>query len=100
MQTRFNADADVEFPERLAGGLMNQGVYIGPEVERELALQANKIDITVNQDSSEQSFSGVHPNQNNFPQDPVYWLINYMTKRGTTFKKGEVIITGSYASLC
>jgi len=99
MQTRFSADADVEFPERLADCLMNQGVYVGPEVERELVFKANKIAITVNQDSSEQSFSGVHPNQNNFPQDPVYWLINYMTKRGTTFKKGEVIITGSYAGI-
>ena len=31
--------------------------------------------------------------------NPLYWLINFMSKRGTDFKAGQAIITGSYAGI-
>lgn len=97
IQSRYTDTQDVEFCEKLADGLFNQGLYIGPEIEREKAFAATQINITIEQDTHVQTFSGQHPNPT--PQGPIYWLINYMTRRGTSFEAGEAIITGSYCGV-
>ncbi|WP_394243258.1 hydratase [Vibrio astriarenae] len=97
MQARFADDSGAEFFEKLADCLVNQGMFIGPEIEREKAFAAANIDITVNQEGNEQTFAGTHPNS--LAQTPIYWLINYMTRRGTDFAAGEAIITGSYCGI-
>ena len=102
MQSRFAEDASAEFPERLADCLLNQGLYIGPEIDRNAAFSASKIQLSVTQTDSKgaistQNLDGVHPNP--LPQLPVYWAINLMSKRGTTFKKGEAFTTGSYKGI-
>ncbi|MFA0086403.1 hydratase [Vibrio sp. 10N.261.51.F12] len=97
MQSRFADDSGAEFYERLADCLVNQGMYIGPEIDREAAFSASKIDITVEQGEQVQTFAGTHPNP--LPQHPIYWLINYMTRRGVDFEAGEAIITGSYCGI-
>lgn len=102
IQKRFADDADVEFPEFLADGLVNQGLFIGPEIDKALAFTASKFELCFkqtndNEDVSEQVFNGVHPNI--LPLLPVYWAINFLTKRGTSFKKGDMFITGSYAGV-
>ncbi|WP_117232720.1 hydratase [Vibrio maerlii] len=97
MQSRFADDSGAEFYEKLADCLVNQGMFIGPEIEREAAFAAGNIKINVDQEGSNQEFSGVHPNS--LPQTPIYWLINTMVRRGTTFRKGEAIITGSYCGI-
>ncbi|USD68000.1 hydratase [Vibrio sp. SCSIO 43136] len=97
MQARFADDSGAEFLEKLADCLVNQGLYLGPEIEREKAFNASTIDITVSQESREQTFEGKHPNQ--LAQTPIYWLINYMTRRGVNFQAGEAIITGSYCGI-
>ena len=102
MQRRFADDATAEFPELLADCLVNQGLFIGPEIDKSLVFSASKIALSFKQtdengELSEQAFDGVHPNP--LPQLPVYWAINFMTKRGTTFKKGEAFTTGSYAGI-
>jgi len=102
IQSRFAEDSDALFPERLADCLANQGLYIGPEIDRTSAFSASKISLFISQteksgELSEQIFDGVHPNP--LPQLPVYWAINFMTKRGTTFKQGEALTTGSYAGV-
>ncbi|MGR5063187.1 hydratase [Photobacterium sp. DNB22_13_2] len=97
MQARFADDSGAEFFEKLADCLVNQGMFIGPEIDREKAFTAAKIDITVTQGEQVQTFAGVHPNT--MPQNPVYWLINYMTRRGMHFSAGEAIITGSYCGI-
>ena len=102
IQSRFADNCTAEFPERLADGLVNQGLFIGPEIDKSLAFSANKFPLSIKQTQengkvTEQQFDGVHPNP--LPQIPVYWIINFMTKRGTTFKKGEAFTTGSYAGL-
>ena len=97
MQDRFQEDSGVEFYERLADCLVNQGLFIGPEIDKELAYAASEITINVSQADSKQTFAGKHPNQ--LPQNPLYWLINFMSKRGTDFKAGQAIITGSYAGI-
>ncbi|CAM2891590.1 hydratase [Vibrio diazotrophicus] len=97
MQSRFADDSGAEFFEKLADGLMNQGLFIGPEVARDKAFDASTIDITVVQADNIQKFSGKHPN--NLAQSPIYWFINYMTRRGVDFQAGEAIITGSYCGI-
>lgn len=102
IQKRFSDDAEVEFPELLADGLVNQGVFIGPEIDKALAFTASNFKLSFKQtdengEVSEQVFDGVHPDP--LPQLPIYWALNFMTKRGTTFKKGEAFITGSYAGV-
>ncbi|WP_087018524.1 hydratase [Thaumasiovibrio subtropicus] len=97
MQARFANDSGAEFYEKLADCLVNQGMFIGPEIAREKAFNAGKIAITVTQGDEVQTFEGEHPN--GLAQTPIYWLINYMTRRGVDFKAGEAIITGSYCGI-
>lgn len=97
MQDRFADDSDVDFIERLADCLFNQGMYIGPKIDTELAYAAGQMTINFSQQGNEQTFAGKHPNP--LPQNAVYWLINYLSKRGTSFKAGQAIITGSYAGI-
>ncbi len=97
MQARYADDSGVEFYESLADCLVNQGLYLGPEIDKTAAYAASTMQINVSQSGKKQTFAGQHPNQ--LPQNPVYWLINYMSKRGTDFKAGQAIITGSYAGV-
>lgn len=97
MQSRFANDSGVEYFEKLADGLVNQGMFIGPEMTLETAAALAKVAVTVSQGETVQTFDGSHPNL--APQNPVYWLINFMTKRGVTFKAGEAIITGSFCGI-
>jgi len=97
MQSRFDKDADQSFPEALADILLNQGLYIGNEINKADAYKAATIDIKITQKSGEQTFEGKHPNP--LPALPVHWLVNYMTKRGVSFTAGQAIITGSYAGI-
>ncbi|MEX3070933.1 hydratase [Vibrio alginolyticus] len=97
MQSRFADDSGAEFFERLADGLMNQGLFIGPEIDREKAFNASEVNVTIAQPENTQQFAGKHPNT--LAQTPVYWFINYMTRRGVDFKANEAIITGSYCGI-
>lgn len=97
IQSRFADDSDAEFLERLADGLVNQGLFIGPEINKKAAFSASNIAITATQGEQVQTFDGTHPNT--MPMKPVYWLINEMTKRGVSFRSGEALITGSYCGI-
>ncbi|MGB5446326.1 MAG: hydratase [Psychromonas sp.] len=97
IQGRYAENIDVPFNEKLADGLLNQGLFIGPEIDKSAAYSASEINITIKQGEKVQQFAGKHPNT--LPPVPVYWLINFMSKRGTSFKAGEAIITGSYAGV-
>ncbi|PKG38798.1 hydratase [Psychromonas sp. Urea-02u-13] len=97
MQDRFSGQSDVSFYEKLADCLVNQGLFIGPEIDKASAYLANEFTITFNQEKNKQRFAGKHPNQ--LPQKPLHWLINYMSQRGVSFTAGQAIITGSYAGV-
>ena len=97
IQIRFTEESGAGFYEKLADCLVNQGLFIGPAIERAKAFDASKINITVSQEDNVQTFSGKHPNDCSY--SPIYWLINYMTKRGVSFQAGEAIITGSYCGI-
>lgn len=97
MQSRFADDSDAEFYERLADCLVNQGMFIGPEIDRQKAVDAAHVDITVTQGETVQRFEGKHPNL--APLAPVYWMINFLSRRGISFNAGEAIITGSFCGI-
>jgi len=97
MQIRFADDSGADFNEKLADGLNNQGIFIGPEIDREKAIAAANVTIEVSQVDKVQKFDGKHPDS--APFNSVYWLINYMTARGISFSAGETIITGSYCGI-
>lgn len=98
IQSRYQDPASVEFPEMLADGLLNQGLFVGPEVDPELAVEASEMPITLNcQSAGAEHHHGRHPNTR--PRAPLYWLAEFLRSRGLGLRAGEVIITGSYAGV-
>lgn len=93
---RYAADAGAQFADRLADGLVNQGLWLGPAIPSEQGVQAHQIDIRMDVDDCPgEVVKGVHPAPQ--PRDPLYWLVNHLCERGLTLKAGQVVITGSYA---
>lgn len=98
IHSRYEDPASAEFPEMLADGLLNQGLFVGPEVDPELALEASEMDITLHsQSSAPEHHQGRHPNSH--PRAPLYWLVEFLRSRGQGLKAGEFVITGSYAGV-
>ncbi|MER2491727.1 fumarylacetoacetate hydrolase family protein [Catenovulum sediminis] len=97
MQSRYQPDLPSTFAEKLADGLVNQGLYIGPEVDKNQAFELSNVQISFTQGEKVQQFDGKHPNPT--ASKPLVWLINFMTQRGVSFKAGQAIITGSFAGI-
>ena len=97
MQIRYREFPDASFFEKLADGMVNQGLFIGPEIDKSKAYAASEISITFDQASGKQEMEGSHPNE--LPYKPVQWMINFMSQRGVSFKAGEAFITGSYKGI-
>ncbi|GLS89659.1 hydratase [Psychromonas marina] len=97
MQARYREYPDATFFEKLADGMVNQGLFLGPEIEKSKAYAASKINITFDQQSGKQEMEGSHPNE--LPYKPVQWMINFMSQRGVNFKAGQAFITGSYKGI-
>ena len=100
IQNRFSGDIQPSYYQKLADGLSNQGVYIGPEIDRSVAYVANHVDVVVTDKSAPdepQLFAGKHPCD--LPQLPVYWMINYLSQLGIKLSAGQAIITGSYCGV-
>ncbi|QIR14091.1 fumarylacetoacetate hydrolase family protein [Shewanella aestuarii] len=102
IQLRFSQDYSASNLEKLADGLSNQGIYIGPEIDIQAVYQASEVSVEVTEspaggDEQTQHFDGKHPC--GLPQSPIYWLVNYLASKGVGLKKGQAIITGSYAGV-
>ncbi|MCU4677011.1 hydratase [Catenovulum sp. 2E275] len=97
MQDRYATDATPSFFERLADCMFNQGIFIGPELNLEQAMQTNQNQISIQQAGAEQVFAGKHPN--GAAINPVYWFVNYMREKGVDLKAGQAIITGSFCGI-
>lgn len=94
---RYADPASCEFPENLADGLFNQGLFIGPEVDSTNARTAISFTITLTCDGKTTQYQGQHPNK--LPREPVYWLVEFLRRRGIGLVAGQAIITGSYAGV-
>ncbi len=96
LDSRYSPDASPSFEEKLADGLVNQGLFIGPALDAAHASGPGSIAITVAvQGSAPQHYEGRHPDGD--PRAPLYWLVNFLRSRGQGLCAGQAVITGSYA---
>ena len=96
-KSRFRADSGFDYYEMFADCFINQGIFIGPEIDKTTGYNIPTIPITISTSEEKKEYDGAHPNLS--AHKPVYWLINTMCQRGISFKKGQAIITGSYMGL-
>jgi len=88
--------AQASFAEKLADGLVNQGLFIGPEVDAEAARAATDFDIRVRlADGGETRHAGHHPNGP--PRSPPYWLAELPGREGAGLRGGRAFLSGSSA---
>lgn len=93
---RFSEPASCEFPEKLGDCLENQGMFIGPAVDKELACAASGLSLTLTEGEVTRTFEGRHPAGE--PAAPLYWLAEFLRSRGRGLRAGQAIITGCYSS--
>jgi len=94
IKSRFSDPAECEFPELLADGLFNQGLYLGPAIEVP-APAALKIRLKAGE--QEKELAGLHPNGNAYA--PLVWLANFLRQQGMPLLEDQIVITGSYAGV-
>jgi 2-keto-4-pentenoate hydratase len=96
IDSRYTDLTAVSFAENLADGLLNQGLFIGPQVNDEQARSTAGMTITVQPEAEpERCLDGRHPNAD--PRAPLYWLAEFLRSRGQGLQAGQAVITGSYA---
>ncbi|WP_178863389.1 hydratase [Thiomicrorhabdus cannonii] len=91
----LQSNPEVSFFEHLADNLFNQGLFLGPQIPLNQALKAAEIDFTLTQQTARLERTGKHPN--GLPQQPLFWLANFLSQQGIGLKAGQHVITGSYA---
>lgn len=98
INSRYADPASCEFPEMLADGLVNQGLFIGPQVDSTSARGASSFIVTMTCANGEViERQGQHPNTH--PRAPLYWLAEFLRSRGEGIVAGQAVITGSYAGV-
>ncbi|MEQ6290306.1 fumarylacetoacetate hydrolase family protein [Vogesella sp. GCM10023246] len=97
IDSRFDADPKPSFLQSLADGLVNQGLLLGPHVDKAQALAASTLAIRVQQGERDELLAGVHPAGE--PLAPLLWLVEYLRQRGEGLLPGQAVITGSYAGV-
>ncbi|WP_211462412.1 2-keto-4-pentenoate hydratase [Collimonas silvisoli] len=96
IDSRYSDPDQAGFIENLADGLLNQGLYIGPQVDTERACSAAELAIRVSIGTQKAiQLDGRHPATN--PRAPLYWLAEFLRSRGQGMQAGQAVITGSYA---
>lgn len=93
--SRYADPTGLPFPEMLADGLVNNGLWLGPEL---VAPEAAAFELSWQAvDEPRQTAQARHPNGH--PRAPLYWLANFLRERGLGLKAGQAVITGSYAGV-
>jgi len=92
---RYADPAAVSFPEKLADGLNNQGLLVGPVVDGGVERTLDGFPLTIDgPDGLLLSRDGRHPAGHPFA--PLCWLTNFLAARGDGLKAGQIVTTGSY----
>ncbi|WP_133408084.1 hydratase [Parashewanella tropica] len=100
MQSRYQNPDDVTYFEAFADGLLNQGVYLGPEVNIDLSIEAmSQFHLKITSSEGATLINRIVTHPNNHPRIAVYWLVNFLRERGIEIKAGMKVITGSYAGI-
>ncbi len=94
--SRYDDPDSAAFTDHLADGLLNQGLFIGPEVDGALAQAAAQFTLQIHGTTEATiTLKGRHPNLS--PRAPLYWLAEFLRSTGQGLQAGQAIITGSYA---
>lgn len=95
IDSRYSDPDAVSAEEHLADGLLNQGLFIGPQVANDLARASHTMEIHVALDKGrEVVLEGRHPSAD--PRAPLHWLAEFLRSKGQGLQAGQVVITGSY----
>lgn len=93
---RYDDPSSVPFPEMLADGANNEGLIVGPVLERGLALPLEGFAVRIDgADGFHLAREGRHPDGH--PLKPLVWLANFVRERGERLRAGQIVTTGSYA---
>jgi 2-keto-4-pentenoate hydratase len=96
IDSRYAPGEELSFADKLADGLVNQGLFLGPRIDGEAARVAHTMPIEVRSHGQVwRAEQGQHPDQ--APRLPLYWLADYLRGHGQGLRAGQVVITGSYA---
>jgi len=97
INSRYSDPSQCTFPEMLADGLVNQGLFIGPQVDSDLARNASEFAINLHQNGELYVHHAKHPNTH--PRAPLYWLAEFLRSQGQGIVAGQAVITGSFAGV-
>ncbi|MEO6917523.1 MAG: fumarylacetoacetate hydrolase family protein [Collimonas sp.] len=96
IDSRYTEPDAAGFIENLADGLLNQGLYLGPQVDMERARSASELAISIDAGNGKViQLQGRHPAAH--PRAPLYWLAEFLRSTGQGLQAGQAVITGSYA---
>jgi 2-keto-4-pentenoate hydratase len=94
--SRYDDPDAADFADKLADGLLNQGLYLGPEVDAGTAQAATTLALQIRvTGEADIALDGRHPAGQ--PRAPLYWLAEFLRSTGQGLQAGQVVITGSYA---
>ena len=96
IENRYSGTEEISYVENLADCLFNQGMFLGPEIPLDKAINSAEIDFVLTQ-GERKTFRGKHPN--NGPILPVLWIANFLREQGIGIQAGQVVITGSFAGV-
>jgi 2-keto-4-pentenoate hydratase len=93
---RYDDPASVPFPEMLADGANNEGLIVGPVLERGLSRPLEGFVVRIEGGGGfHLERDGRHPDGH--PLKPLVWLANFVRERGERLRAGQIVTTGSYA---
>lgn len=93
LQQRFQSPQDISFIDKLADGLLNQSLWIGPPLPQ----APHQFELKINSATLNYRAEVQHPAQD--PYAPFEWLVEFLRNRGQGLSRGQYIITGSYAGV-
>lgn len=102
INSRYQNPSEANYFDALADGLVNQGLWLGPCIDTD-NLEAEKIDthqfeLSVKVENGEhRQILATHPN--GLAKAGLYWLVNFLSAQGIGLKRGQYVITGSYAGV-
>ena len=96
--SRYAEFPNVPFPENLADGIANAGLFVGPAVREPWRQPLGEFPVTVTSGGKLLvTRDGKHPDRH--PLRPLHWLANYLAENGTPLRKGMIVTTGSYCGI-
>jgi 2-keto-4-pentenoate hydratase len=95
---RYADPAAVSYPELLADGIANLGLFVGPLAPGGLTLSLDAFGIVVETaDGTLLTRDGKHPDGHPLP--PLVALANYLAAHGDGLAAGQIVTTGSYCGV-